>query len=80
MYLDRGKARKAWRALLRYKNDRHIPSPPMSGPFLRCCEIMLRASFGEMMDTVWKEFPKQRLHLNLSTGHEHHLLNYLGLS
>ena len=32
------------------------------------------------METVWLEFPKQRISLNHSSGKDHHLLNYLGLS
>jgi hypothetical protein len=54
--------------MVRYKNSRFIGYPPTFGPFLRCCEFMLRRSFGEMMENVWKEFPKQKLALNPVTG------------
>lgn len=79
-YLERVKVRRVWRALLRYRNERHIEKPPFHGGFLKCCEVMLRTSFGQVMETVWKEFPKQKLQYNMSSGHEHQMLNYLGLS
>ena len=59
---------------------RKIRHPPTNGNFLRVCEVWLRASFGDLMQTVWDEFPKQKLSLNPSTGQPHFLLNYLGLS
>lgn len=80
MYINRGKLRKVWRALLKNRQDRFIGYPSTNGPFLKCCEIMLRASFGSLMDTVWQEFPKQKISVNHTSGHQHHLLNYLGLS
>jgi len=42
--------------------------------------VWLRGSFDELMQTVWKEFPKQKLSANPSSGEPHFMLNYLGLS
>jgi len=79
-YLERVKLRRVWRALVRYRHQRYIETPPFHGGFLKCSEILLRTSFGQVMDTVWEEFPNQKLQYNMSSGHEHQLLNYLGLS
>jgi hypothetical protein len=80
-YVERAKKRRILiRGLKKYAHGHSIGYPPTHGGFLRCCEIMLRTTFGDLMDNVWREFPKQKISVNHSSGHEHFMLNYLGLS
>ena len=78
MYLRRQKKRRILRVIKRYSEERVIQYPPVNGTHIKFCEIMLRSTFGVLMENVWLEFPKQKI--IQSSGHRHLLLNYLALS
>ena len=74
------KMRRVLRALRAHSKQNLIRYPPTNGNFLRFSEVWLRSSFCELMQTVWQEFPKQKLTSNPSSGQPNFMLNYLGLS
>jgi hypothetical protein len=57
------------RGLKKWAVTNSIGYPHTHGGLLRCCEVWLRGSFGELMENVWAEFPKQKLDFNHSSGH-----------
>jgi hypothetical protein len=61
-YIERAKKRRILiRGFKNYAVSNAIGYPPTHGGFLRCCEIWLRGTFGDLMENVWKEFPKQKI-------------------
>jgi hypothetical protein len=61
-YIERAKKRRILvRGFKKHAVSNSIGYPPTHGGFLRCCEVWLRGTFGELMENVWKEFPKQKI-------------------
>eukprot|EP00347_Sterkiella_histriomuscorum_P021862 403332508 len=79
-YLTRTRVRKIFRALYWHKSHNQVNSVPQNGAFINCARLLLENSFSKVMESVWKEFPKQKQTINKITQKENSLLNYIGLS
>ena len=78
-FMQRAKLRRLFHSLVTYYKERQVKCAT-NGRFIMCARSLLEHSFLKLMQSVWTDFPKQKLSRDPINGKETLMLNYIGLS